>query len=303
MKERQMVSVVIPVYNGEKFINSVMDDITRQTYTNYEVIFVDDGSKDSTRQNIEMHQGDPRIKYFYKSNGGPAAARDYGIARAVGDYVAFLDADDKWMPEKLKKQVDLSEKYPSMGLTFTNSYYSDFETKRIDGTSLPPGLRKEDITKRVMVNGCFMLTSSVKVKRPVFNTVGCFDEDLWFAEDWDLFFRITNNFSADFIAEPLSDHRAIRGSLSGTRAKKDIDRRIEQERIVVERIYQYAAKYGLTSKNKNTILQNLLINSVRTCLFYEENSLAREYLRKALVYNYLSPEIFRLFVYSFFNSR
>ena len=104
-----MISVIIPTYNREKFLPATIDSVLRQTYSDYEIIVVDDGSTDGTQEVIEKLYGG-KLKYIYKNNGGPASARNVGLKNASGNYIAFLDSDDLWFPEKLETQIRFMEK-------------------------------------------------------------------------------------------------------------------------------------------------------------------------------------------------
>ena len=97
------VSVVIPTYNSSQFIVETLESVFAQTYKDYEIIVVDDGSTDNTKEVLQPYTS--RIKYIYKENGGPASARNVGIKSAQGEYIAFLDSDDRWLPEKLEKHI------------------------------------------------------------------------------------------------------------------------------------------------------------------------------------------------------
>jgi len=113
-----LVSVVIPAYNCAPFIGESLDSVYRQTYRNWEVIVIDDGSTDETRAILAPHTG--RIRYFYQENRGTAAARNAGVRQARGELIAFLDNDDIWLPEKLERQVQVMQGSPECGLVFTD---------------------------------------------------------------------------------------------------------------------------------------------------------------------------------------
>lgn len=108
---KDLVSVITPCYNGEKYIGETIESVISQTYKNWEMIIIDDGSKDNSESVIKKYaEKDPRIKYFKQENGGSAAARNNGIRRADGQYIALLDADDIWLPEFLKKQISFMKR-------------------------------------------------------------------------------------------------------------------------------------------------------------------------------------------------
>jgi glycosyltransferase involved in cell wall biosynthesis len=112
-----LVSCIVPVFNGERFLGAALDSILAQTHQPLEVIVIDDGSRDGTSKVAARHAG--RITYLHQANQGPAAAKNVGIGVARGEYVSFLDADDVWLPEKLARQVALFRRRPEVHLSFT----------------------------------------------------------------------------------------------------------------------------------------------------------------------------------------
>ena len=122
------ISVIIPCYNSEKFIKETMDSVLSQTYRDFEVIVIDDGSKDKTREIIQSFD-DERIKYYYKKNGGMADARNEGIKLAKGEHIAFLDHDDIWFSDKLELQLSEIEKSECIGIVYSG--YIEINDKHI----------------------------------------------------------------------------------------------------------------------------------------------------------------------------
>ena len=115
--KENLVSVVIPTYNRATELPSAIESVLGQTYPSVEVIIVDDGSTDGTEALIQTRF--PRVRYLRQSNRGPAAARNAGIKAASGPYIAFLDSDDRWMPQKLERQIGLLRERPEVGLVFS----------------------------------------------------------------------------------------------------------------------------------------------------------------------------------------
>jgi len=126
-----LVSVVIPTYNRAHLIGRTIDSVLGQSYDNVELVIVDDGSKDNTRDVI-VGKYDARVRYFEKPNGGPASARNFGFREARGDYVALLDSDDTWHSWKLTLQIRCMEKYRDLGMTWTDMEMIDPDGKVVD---------------------------------------------------------------------------------------------------------------------------------------------------------------------------
>lgn len=175
--EQPLVSVIIPVYNGARFLRAALESVFAQTYRPIEVIVVDDGSADDSGV---IAQSFPEVRYVRQQNAGVAAARNNAIQIARGEFLAFLDQDDLWTPEKLKVQVDHLLNNPELGYTLTQlQFFLE------PGTTLPPWFRKELLTT---VHPGWVLGTLV-VRRTVFDQVGDFATAYSAANDSDWFFR------------------------------------------------------------------------------------------------------------------
>ncbi|HSW65018.1 MAG TPA: glycosyltransferase family A protein [Dissulfurispiraceae bacterium] len=294
MTDSALVSIIVPIYNAARFIDNVMGSIAKQDYENYEVIFIDDGSTDNSVQKIRDYDSST-VKIFSKKNEGPAKARNFGILQATGKFVAFHDADDAWHRSKLSKQVALFQTRPSLGLVFSNAHYVVMDSGKVMGESIPSGLDANNITKELMTRGCFILTSSVIIRRDALLAVGMFDDSLIFAEDWDLFFRISERYEVDYVREVLLEQRAHRSSITSDESKRH--RRIQDERRVVDKMYSYASLYGLTEKDKKKMLQKLLLFNAERCLFDGNRALVRKYLSDAFLLNPLNGAFYKLYAH------
>ena len=206
-----MISVVIPTYNAAQFIAEAISSVLGQTYTDFEVIVIDDGSIDNTSDIISNQF--QNIGYFRIPNQGASKARNYGIQRARGEFVAFLDADDLWLPEKLEKQLDAFRRDPDLMMVFTDNRVFDS-----DGVKEPPFLKSERLMKGDVVRNIFLYsrvtTSTVMVRKKVFDEVGLFEEGLKVAEDDNLWMRIALRYRIGLVDEVLVHYRNTENSLS-----------------------------------------------------------------------------------------
>lgn len=176
-EEQPLVSVIIPVYNGARFLREALESVFAQTYRPIEVIVVDDGSADDSGV---IAQSFPEVRYVRQQNAGVAAARNNAIQIARGEFLAFLDQDDLWTPEKLKVQVDHLLNNPELGYTLTQlQFFLE------PGTTLPPWFKKELLTT---VHPGWVVGTLV-VRRTVFDQVGDFATEYSAANDSDWFFR------------------------------------------------------------------------------------------------------------------
>lgn len=182
---------------------------------------VSDGSDPKTRQAVERFN-DPRIKYYEIAHSGkPAVPRNFGIRKAEGEYIAFCDDDDIWMPEKLKFQIDKICQDNELGLVYTKCLLEEDDKVVV----VPRNGKEGFIFKELFLSPNFIANSTVLIKKEVINTVGMFDEDIRLkaAEDFDLWLRIAMRYKIGFIDRPLVIHREISDSLTkGTLVKLKI---------------------------------------------------------------------------------
>lgn len=182
------VSVIIPVYNSAKYIQTALESVFNQTYTNYEIIVIDDGSTDDTREQLKPYQD--KIRYFYQENQGSAAARNLGIKLAKGELIAFLDADDYWLlPEKLEKQVSCFQENPSLGCINTGWRIVDDEGKHIQ--TVQPWHKAPQLDLETWLKKKCVRTSAMVFRREWLEKVGGFDEELRQSHDVDLILRLS----------------------------------------------------------------------------------------------------------------
>lgn len=208
-----MISVIIPTYNSEKYINEALISVLRQTYTDFEIIVIDDGSTDRTKEIIENKF--PGVRYFYISNQGASKARNYGIQRARGEYIAFLDADDLWLPEKLEKQLKEFNDDQELMMVFTEHLEFDTNGFRKSVFSKKEKLMKGDVVKKIFLYS-YVALPTVMVRRKVFQEIGYFDESLKVAEDDNLWMRIALKFRIHLLDEVLVHVRLRENSLCRT---------------------------------------------------------------------------------------
>ncbi len=195
------VSVVIPTYDRASTVVRAIQSVLTQTYPNLEIIVVDDGSTDNTRE-VVQHLHDPRLRYIrHEGNQGGSAARNTGIEVAAGDYIAFLDSDDEWLPEKLEKQVQLLQgSEPAVG-----AVYAGFAIINEHGectTVTIPKYRGVILAELFSANSVGT-TSSVMVRRECISQVGVFDPAMASCQDWDMWIRLAKHYKFDFVPEAL----------------------------------------------------------------------------------------------------
>lgn len=207
----ELISIIIPTYNAGEFIGRALESVYNQTYKNIEVIVIDDGSEDDTDLILEDYMLNDNFTYIKKWHSGLAAvARNEGLEAAVGSYVAFLDADDYWAPDKLKKQIELF-KNEEIGLVYSNGHIMD--TKKLYSKLAKP--HKGNVFDK-LISKNFIATSSVIIRREVLDEIGVFSEDPNFrvGEDYDLWLRIAQKYKVGYAPEDLFAYRLNQNGLT-----------------------------------------------------------------------------------------
>ena len=263
------VSVVIPTYNRGNHVVRAVESVIAQSYKDYEIIVVDDGSSDQTKALLEPYSD--CIRYVHQSNAGPASARNNGIRMAVGEWMAFLDSDDVWAPNKLERQlsqcIGLNADLSFHDLSFPSFYGRDISSwneyvhkEYLRTDCLKTGIL-DDAYHRMMTTAHIFLTTTFLAKRRAICDVGCFNEAFRTSEDLDLYFRLAARFRVAYVAEALAVYTP--GSHRVT----------DSERIHRDRIH--AIRRSLEDRLKNQDMT--LAYSAREGLLQEVRSLAGFY--------------------------
>jgi glycosyltransferase involved in cell wall biosynthesis len=194
------VSVVILTYNRAELLRSAITSVLNQTFQDFEIIIVDDASKDNTQEALS-HFDDARLKYIrHEMNKGEGKSRNTGIANASGEFIAFLDDDDEWLPEKLKLQVDILDNDPTISAVYTGCICIDKRSGNVDSLKIPS--KRGDIFQELLKEN-FIIVSSILLRRACFETVGLFDELVPFGLDHDMWIRVSRFYQFAFITKPL----------------------------------------------------------------------------------------------------
>ncbi len=231
-----LVSVIIPTYNRARLLPGAIASVLGQTYSQIELIIVDDGSTDETPEVLEQY-GD-RIRVLRQANAGPAIARNRGIALATGGIIAFLDSDDEWLPTKIERQVaSLEAAGPEVGCCLCNCLVrfangSNSSTFAIADTipDRPTGIWLNPV--EILLNRFVMFSQAVAIRREVLERVGYFDESLRFGEDYELPFRLALQGPWTIIRDELVIyHEASPGSWAKAALREEIRLREDLVRI------------------------------------------------------------------------
>jgi glycosyltransferase involved in cell wall biosynthesis len=203
------VSAVMAVLNGERLIDEAIQSIVDQTYKNCELVVVDDGSTDTTRDHVESFRDRLEIRYVrHDTPRGIAASMNDGVRHATGDYIAFLDHDDAWCPDFLATQTAYLEAHPDVGLV-----HSDFQTIDLAGTVIERSVAASRGRRRPsghvfpqLFMDSFIVGNSVLIRRECFDRLGMFDESLRWG-DYHMWLRIARNYKVDYVDRVLTKYR------------------------------------------------------------------------------------------------
>ena len=227
------ISVIIPAYNAEDTIQETVESVQKQTFQDFELIVIDDGSKDKTLDIIQKI-ADPRIKCFSYENGGNSLARNRGISHATGEFVSFIDADDLWTPDKLELQLAALQKHPeaSVAYSWTTSFINGQEESVFPCN---PIFYEGNVYDKLLVNNFVANGSNILVCRKAIKLVGGFEPILERCADWDFYIRLAAKCHFVVIPKHQIFYRQSSSSLS-----MNIELVEQQSVRVIDRAYQSA---------------------------------------------------------------
>lgn len=211
MNNNPLVSVVMATYNMAAYLPLAIQSVLTQTYQNIELLVVDDGSTDDTRVVLKPYLEHPRIRYLSQENKGQAAAKNHGVQKSSGQYIAFLDADDMWMPDKLDLQVPVFSRSETLGVVYARHLYID-ETGRELGIAQGK-LFCGRVTGPLLIANFIPFGTSV-VKRECFVRLGGFKENIRMGIDYDLWLRFSTQYEFDYVDRPLLRYWVWPGQMS-----------------------------------------------------------------------------------------
>jgi glycosyltransferase involved in cell wall biosynthesis len=227
------ISVIIPTYNAEHTILETLKSVQEQTFRDFEIIVIDDGSKDRT---VELVNGitDERLTILSYENGGVSVARNRGISQANGEFIAFLDADDLWSPDKLELQLAALQRHPEAGVAYSwTSYFMDGQEDALFPGK--PVFFEGDVYTKLLVENFLANGSNPLICRKAIESVGEFDPVLTIGEDWEFYLRLAARWS--FVMVPK--HQIFYRQSSGAASSK-IEEIERQMLVMFEKTFQTA---------------------------------------------------------------
>jgi glycosyltransferase involved in cell wall biosynthesis len=239
-------------------IQSTLGSVLAQTFENWELILVNDGSQDDTGEKIKPYLADPRIKYISQDNQGIAAARNTGIAAARGGWVCLLDHDDRWLPDKLEKQLKFAATY-DLEVLSTDAFVVEGAERHLYSTNFPKAtvlalaqsLRDTHIDMfELLIDGNFLCSSSVAIRRQLFERLGPLDPEAAPADDYEMWLRCAAHAKIGYLDEPLIEYHMHEGNYSR-----------DTLGMLAKEIYALSkSRAGATSARHSELLENRIAN-------------------------------------------
>jgi glycosyltransferase involved in cell wall biosynthesis len=226
------VSVVMAAKNYGQFLAEAVESVLAQTVDNWELLIIDDGSTDHTQTVVLPYLCDRRIRVVPSDRLGQPRAKNLGVRLSSGEFVAFLDADDAWLPTKLEQQLAVFTRQPAVGVCFTKRTLMNDQSEPVPGNDPPSPPRGRVLEAMFLRN--FVCFSSAVVRRSVFDHVGGFDPEWDLSIDYDLWLRVARFHEFEYVDEPLVRYRTGHGNLS----KKLADRVATAEAIMNRAVFR-----------------------------------------------------------------
>jgi glycosyltransferase involved in cell wall biosynthesis len=283
------VSVIIPVYNCERYVCAAVESVLAQTYPLHEIIVVDDGSTDTTCAALDRHRDS--ITYIYQKNAGEPSARNTGIRRASGEYVAFLDADDLWLPEKLRAQMEQFEVHPEYGLVYTDMM--TFNESGILVESVRASRGRVYCSGRIfpqLFQETLFGSGSVVFRKACIETAGVFDESFLIGSDYEMWLRMARYFEFGYVDKPLlqyRQHSEMSTQTLGRIPQNGTPWQVKVLESILARYPEAVSELGQAVINRRLGLLYMWLG--RAWLDRKDHSMARELISGALHYSPANP--------------
>jgi glycosyltransferase involved in cell wall biosynthesis len=299
--QRAKVSAIIPVYNCERYVCAAVESVLAQTYPLHEVIVVDDGSADGTQKALERYRN--TITYIHQKNAGEPAARNTGMRHATGEYIAFLDADDLWLPEKLRLQMDLFEAHPEYSLVYTDMTTFNDTGVLVESVRSSRGrvYRSGRIFPHLFQETLFG-SGSVVFRKSCIETVGGFDESFFIGSDYEMWLRMARHFEFGYVDKPLLQYRQhpeMSTRMLGQVPQEGMPWQAKVLKSILARYPEAASELGESDVNRRLGLLYMWLG--RSWLDRGNHAAARKLISGALQYSPRNPR-YRLAYFATFLS-
>jgi len=275
------VSVIIPVYNGEKYLSEAIESVIAQTYSDWEIIAVNDGSTDASLEILRNYEQQlpSKMHVINQENYGISIARNRAIARAKGEYIAFLDCDDLWLPEKLEKQVEFFDSNKEPGLIYSDCYVIDGDGNVKENTYTERTKPFRGNLFHELLYNNFIPTSTATSRREVLDKVGLFNPRFRVSQDYDLWLRIAETYPVDFIDKPLAKYRFRHEGIS-----RNVELMVNEDFQILD--YWLNKKPELRRELKSKIKQKKARLHYQLVLYYYHNHKIKKAIREFIKWGF-----------------
>jgi len=295
------VSVIVPTYNRAQYLSRALQSVFCQTFKDFEIIVIDDGSVDNTQEILGPFKD--KIKYIYQMNSGVSAARNRGIKESLGQYMAFLDSDDEWIAEKLSIQVPILDKDGTIGIVYSKATMVNEKNERC-GIKPSHDIGK-DFRELVELGGD-LPTSTVMTRRECFDKAGLFDESFSILEDFDMWIRIARHYNIYQVVEPnlafyhCHEEQTVKNKIKVLVSTVDLDKKILRQfedipKVMVQKrlaANEYILSRACYNENKNTNSFNHLIASIYRNPFLGASFINADDNSFKKAFKYIKPYLF-----------
>jgi glycosyltransferase involved in cell wall biosynthesis len=265
-----LVSIIMPVYNGADYVSRAINSVLSQTYSSYELIIVDDGSTDNSQDIIAPFLSNPKIKYISQANAGVAATRNNGIAIAQGEFVALLDQDDIWLPDKLALQIQFMANHPDIGLLHTAIQCINNNDELISCKNMIWVGKYEGWCTAKLIAGNGIAPLTILARIDLLKRCGGFAQTRAPADDWDLWLRMSRLAPLGFLPDICAHYRIHDCNESRNLLK------MKRAEITVLNDYLADFKTGMSSWEKYLAERKLAEFCTRAAVIAEEQGLLEE---------------------------
>ena len=281
---RPRVSIITPTFNRADFIGTAVDSVLAQTFSDFELLIVDDGSTDETVSVLEPYLADRRVRYFNQPNQGQSVARNRGLAEADGELVCFLDSDDAWLPDKLEQQVALMDRHPDVDIVHGDEIDIDEHGREVSRKNMP---RFSGMIARELLADNSVSINTVMVRKRCFEEMGGFSESRRVADDYDIWLRFSARYRFLYVSAFFGFYRVMSNQISS-----DKRARFESnERIVLDFVRDFPA--ALSSRDRRWGLSRFYCRKARYYARAGDKLVAWSAIGRALRYRPADPVVWR----------
>lgn len=271
-----LVTIITPTYNREGFIGQSINSVLSQTYPNFELLIIDDGSTDRTQEVVAPYLADGRVRFFSQENQGQSVARDRGLYEAKGGFVCFLDSDNAWFPDKLEKSLQVFEENPSVDIVYGDYMVIDAEGRELGVNRMK---RYSGRITPMLIHDNFVSMNTTMTRRRCFEEMGGFESNDRLAEDYGLWLRFSTQYTFHYLPAVLGFYRVMEDQIS-----TDKESRFKaNEQLILEFLKSYPGALSYSERRHG--LSRFYVRKGRYELSSGRPGLASKELARALWLN------------------